>query len=87
MSFFHARATARKKANKIQALKREDGSRCEDVTELKSMVQQFYRTLFSSEPTVSMDVVLDAIPRKVTDEMNTDLTKEYTNKEIKAALF
>jgi hypothetical protein len=42
---------------------------------------------FSSEPTVSMDAVLDAIPRKVSDDMNAELTKEYTNEEIKTALF
>jgi hypothetical protein len=31
--------------------------------------------------------VLDAIPSKVTPEMNADLCKEYTNEEIEAALF
>jgi hypothetical protein len=54
---------------------------------IKGMVQSFYGDLFSSEPTLSTDAVLDAIPCKVSPEMNADLTKEYTNEEIKAALF
>jgi hypothetical protein len=45
-AFFHARASARKRANKIKALRRVDGSRCEDVTEMKGMVQEFYGNLF-----------------------------------------
>jgi hypothetical protein len=34
-----------------------------------------------------MDAVLDAIPRKVSEEMNENLVKEYTNEKIKTALF
>jgi hypothetical protein len=86
-AFFHARASARKKANRIHSLTREDGSRCDDQTEIKGMVQEFYENLFSSEPTVSSDTVLDYIPSKVTHEMNEDLLKPYTNDEIKTALF
>ncbi|XP_071680193.1 uncharacterized protein [Lolium perenne] len=86
-AFFHAKATARKRSNRIKSLRREDGSRCDDQEEIKRMVQQFYGELFTSEPTVSMDAVLDSIPSKVSTEMNADLTKEYTNEEIKSALF
>jgi hypothetical protein len=45
-AFFHARATARKRANKISCLIREDGSRCADLAEIKGMVHNFYETLF-----------------------------------------
>jgi hypothetical protein len=86
-SFFHARATARKRAIKIKALRRDDGSRCEGQNEIKSLVQEFYGELFSSEPTLSIDDVLDSIPCKVSVDMNADLLKEYTNEEIKFALF
>ncbi|KAM0841990.1 hypothetical protein ACQ4PT_058650 [Festuca glaucescens] len=86
-AFFHSKATARKRTNRISALVREDGSVCEDQTEIKSMVHHFYEDLFSSEPVVSMDAVLDAIPLKVDDQMNASLCKEYSNEEIKTALF
>jgi hypothetical protein len=86
-TFFHARASARKRANKIKSLQHDDGSRCTDHVGIKGMVQDFYGDLFTSEPTISTDVVLDDIPCKVSSEMNTDLLKEYTNEEIKTALF
>jgi hypothetical protein len=34
-----------------------------------------------------MDAVLDAVPSKVTAEMNVDLCKPYLDEEIAAALF
>jgi hypothetical protein len=66
---------------------REDGSKCEAQDEIKGMVHQFYETLFSSEPCESMDAVLDAILVKVSDVMNVDLCKPYTDEEIETALF
>jgi hypothetical protein len=86
-SFFHARATARQKTNKIDMLLHADGSKCEVQAELKGMVQEFYENLFSSEPCASVDAVLDAIPTKFTADMNDDLGKPYTDEEIGAALF
>jgi hypothetical protein len=86
-AFFHAKASVRKRTNKIKALVMDDGSRCENIEGIKNMVQNFYESLFSSEPTISMDAVLDAIPCKVTDEMNTSLSHEYSDDEIKTALF
>jgi hypothetical protein len=86
-SFFHARATARRKTNRIDVLRHPDGSKCEVQSEIKGMVQQFYENLFSSEPCALFDAVLDAIPSKVTTDMNDDLCKPYTDEEIGAALF
>jgi hypothetical protein len=86
-AFFHARAAARKRANKISCLLREDGSRCTDMPEIKGMVHNFYEHLFSSEDCPSIDQVLDVIPHKVSDDMNESLCKEYTDEEIKTALF
>ena len=40
-AFFHARASARRCTNKIMALVREDGSRCENQDGIKGMVQSF----------------------------------------------
>jgi hypothetical protein len=86
-AFFHSKATARKRTNHISALIREDGSVCEDQTEIKGLVHHFYEDLFSFEHVVSMDTVLDAIPLKVDDQMNGSMCKEYSNDEIKTALF
>lgn len=92
--FFQARAAARKRTNRIQRLVRDDGSLCDTQGQIKGLVQQFYEKLFTSEHCDAADVVLDAIPQKITPipqkitpEMNEDLSKPYTNEEIKAALF
>ena len=86
-SFFHARASARRRTNRIRWLCKPDGTRCEDQKGIQEMVHNFYLNLFSSEPSTSMDAVLDAIPAKVTAEMNKALLQDYTNEEIKTALF
>jgi hypothetical protein len=51
------------------------------------MVNVFYENLFSSEPCDSVDAVIDSIPIKVTEEMNGDLCKPYSDEEIETALF
>jgi hypothetical protein len=86
-SFFHDRATARKRANKFSSLSREDGSKCESPEEIKGMVKVFYENFFSSEPCDSVDAVLDSIPAKVTEDTNGDLCKPYSDEEIETALF
>jgi hypothetical protein len=74
-AFFHAKATARKRANRITRLIKEDGSICTDSTEIKGMVQLFYDHLFTSESCPATDDVLEAIPQKVTSEMNENLCR------------
>jgi hypothetical protein len=59
-AFFHARASARRRTNRIRALIREDGSRCEELAEIKGMTEHFYGNLFTTEPCDSA-AVLDSI--------------------------
>jgi hypothetical protein len=86
-TFFHARASARRRTNKIDMSMRADGSKCEAHGEIKSMIHLFYEELFSSESCTSTEDILNAIPSKVTNEMNEDLCKPYTDEEIGKALF
>ena len=86
-SFFHARASARRKTNRISYLLREDGTRCEDREELKGMVRDFYTTLFSAERCDHIDDILEAIPCKIDQSINEMLCKPYTDEEIREALF
>jgi hypothetical protein len=57
------------------------------MAEIKGTVEQFYANLFSSEPCDGTDRVLDAIHVKVTNDMNVELCKPYTDEEIKLAAF
>jgi hypothetical protein len=57
------------------------------MAKIKGMVGELYTNLFSSEQCERMDEVLEAIPGKVTAEINADLCKPYSDDEIKVALF
>jgi hypothetical protein len=63
-TFFHEKAFARRKTNRIDALVCEDGSVCTDQNGIKGMVYEFYESLFTSESIDSMDLVLDLFLRK-----------------------
>ena len=84
---FHARASARRRNNKIRYLVQEDGTKCEDQEVIKRMATDFYSNLFSSEPNANIEAILDAIPTKVDQNINEGLCKPYTDEEIKKALF
>ena len=51
------------------------------------MATYFYRTLYTSEGTVNMNLVLDMVPAKVTAAMNESLVASFDKDEIKRALF
>jgi hypothetical protein len=87
ISFFHARATARRRTNKIKYLLREDGSKYEDQTEIKRMAHSFYKDLFTSEPHEEANSVLASISTRIDQTINDDLCRPYSNEEIKEALF
>jgi hypothetical protein len=56
-AFFHARATTRKRTNKIACLARDDGTKCDDMEEIKGMVHHFYEHLFTAESCPLEDTV------------------------------
>ena len=71
----------------IQALYNALGIRVEDKDEMKQLVTDFYKTLYTTEGVQGVDDVLQHVPRKVTPEMNASLCAPYTNEEVKQALF
>ena len=85
--FFHLKASNRRKKNKITRLTRPNGTVCEDQSELETMTREFYEDLYKAEGTIGIEEVLSHVPRKVTNEMNTELESPYTSEEVKVALF
>ncbi|XP_071679666.1 uncharacterized protein [Lolium perenne] len=81
------RANRRRKKNKIEKLKKSDGSMTEDVQELKTLSRNFYIDLYTSEETTGMEEVLAAVDPSVTPEMNARLLAPFDGAEIKTALF
>jgi hypothetical protein len=51
------------------------------------MAHDFYADLYKSENTIGMEEVLSHVPRKVSGEMNEALNADYTEEEVKVALF
>jgi hypothetical protein len=86
-SFFQARATTRRRVNKIKYLLRDDGNKCENQFEIKRTVHTFYKDLFTSEPHVDANKVLELTPIRIDQATNEALCKSYTNEEIREVLF
>jgi hypothetical protein len=85
--YFQQRASMRRRKNRITALAKPDGQLTEDVAELESMTTEFYKDLYTSEGCTNMQEVLDSVPEKLTDEMRALLDADYTEKEVKTALY
>jgi 23S rRNA U2552 (ribose-2'-O)-methylase RlmE/FtsJ len=85
--FFHLCASQRRKKNKITRLCKPDGQFTKDVHELGNLATTFYQDLYRSEGVGGMVVVLNIVPSKVTEEMNSKLIAPIEEKEVKEALF
>jgi len=85
--FFQAKARNRARTNRITAIQRQDGTICENQEELEAMAAAFYQNLFLAQENTDPALVTRAVPRKVTDEMNSTLTTAYSQEEVKKALF
>lgn len=84
-AFFHAMCRERTK-NMIGKLRREDGSWAEEEVEKCSFISNFYGSLFRSNGGRASQQLLDAVERKVTNEMNDFLMRPFSAEEVPAAL-
>ena len=68
-------------------LQRPDGQMTEGTTEMEAFTTAFYTELYTSNGVKNIHHVLDAVPFKVTVEVNEQLIAPYSQKEVKEALF
>ncbi|KAE8785959.1 hypothetical protein D1007_40298 [Hordeum vulgare] len=54
-TFFHQKASGRRKKNRIESVARPDGTVCNDPMELQQMVVEFYENLYASEGVIGME--------------------------------
>jgi hypothetical protein len=85
--FFHLRASQRRRKNCITELVSSNGTVVTDGAALGTMATEFYTDLYSSEGVQGMHEVLDAVPVKVTANMNLMLDAPFVVEEVKNALF
>ncbi|KAL9690969.1 hypothetical protein QQ045_011386 [Rhodiola kirilowii] len=88
-SFFHRKATARKRANNILHLRNNDGNLCYDQLSLETIAKQYFMNIFQSEISISDEEIMESfisLPRKVTSNHNSILLAPYSEREVYAAL-
>lgn len=88
-SFFHASCSERRRRNRINKLRREDGSwveREEREEDKRAMIIEFFKQLFTSNGGQNSQKLLDVVDRKVSGAMNESLRAEFTREEVKEAL-
>ena len=85
-TFFHSKATKRLRKNLIRGIRDGNGAWLTEQDDIGHVIESYYKELFStSNPNLEVDS-LEKIPCMVTDEMNVDLVKEFTELEVKEAL-
>lgn len=59
-----------------------DGTWCNVPSEKELMTRSYFQEVYTKDPTLTPDVVIESIEEKVTPEMNELLCAPFTNKEI-----
>ncbi|XP_024195622.1 uncharacterized protein LOC112198734 [Rosa chinensis] len=87
--FFHRKAANRKRKNVIHGLYDENGVWRDDDKGMEQIVTSYFTQMFTSSP-IDMEAMhhtLEAIQPCVSAEMNLQLCRNYTEEEIREALF
>ena len=85
--FFHSKATQRMKKNHISGIQNAHGQWVEELEEFVEVATNYFNNLFSAGAADQMKECLNAVPNKVTDNMQEVLLGEFTADEVKVALF
>jgi hypothetical protein len=85
--FFHQKAVWRARRNKIKKL-RDDAGNWNDVpSDMERMASSYFKELFTRDPSLHANELVNLMQEKDTEQMNVDLCKEFTDDEISDALF
>jgi hypothetical protein len=85
--YFHRKATAKAKKNRVKRLRKDDGQVTQDKKEMEHMVTNFFKALYSADQVVWPGDVTQLFQPKISDGMNDELCKEFTVEEISNTLF
>ena len=79
-SFFHQRASQRKKKNTIEGLYDENGVWQSDEGRVSAIAERYHTDLFKAQSHTNMDKVLEDFDKVVTDEMVGSLNQHTQRK-------
>ena len=85
--FFHQKAVWRARKNRIRRLKASNGQWCENPDQMAAMATAFFKDLYTKDTGVIPDHLVSMLHARVTNEMNDELCREFSEKEISDALF
>ena len=85
--FFQAKSKERARKNRIESLQNEQGDVVTDQQDLEALVVDFYSNLFTAQPNLEPEQIVQHVPHRVTDDMNEGLCKPFTADEVRRALF
>jgi hypothetical protein len=77
-SYFHKQAVWRARKIKIKKLKDQEGNWCDDPRQMQRMASEFFSDLYTADPNVVPDELINLIEPKITDNMNHDLCQEFS---------
>ena len=84
--YFHSHASQRKRKNLIRKLKDSNGRVVEDNEGIAECLVQYYQNLFCSTNQQYCSSAIDSIQTVITEEMNSKLSSEFTQLEVKQAI-
>ncbi|KAL4284730.1 hypothetical protein GQ457_16G018250 [Hibiscus cannabinus] len=84
-SFFHAKASARRKKNALMGLYDDNGYWQNSTNEVLRIASDYFVSLFSANPPIVDPSFLEHIAPSVTEDMNSGLLATFTAEEVIAA--
>ncbi|KAM0890726.1 hypothetical protein ACQ4PT_026820 [Festuca glaucescens] len=85
--FFHQKAVWRARKNRIKKLKDDAGMSKDTPSDMERMATSYFKELFTRDPSLNAENLVNLFQEKVTADMNESLCKEFTDTEIGDALF
>ncbi|KAL9690018.1 hypothetical protein QQ045_010411 [Rhodiola kirilowii] len=89
-SFFHAKASQRRKSNLISKLQNKEGSWITQEEQMGELIKEYFTDIFSSSKgpqQVDQDCTYSCVQQKVTTEMAGKLCEPVSEMEVQAAVF
>ncbi|KAL4348725.1 hypothetical protein GQ457_17G008210 [Hibiscus cannabinus] len=83
-SFFHAKASARRKKNVLMGLCDANDHWQTSTSDVLHIASDYFVDLFSAGPLVEVPAFLEHIPPSVTEDMNSALTPNFTSDGVSA---
>jgi hypothetical protein len=85
--FFHQKAVWRARRNTIKKLKDDDKVWYDAPSDMEQMASSYFQELFTRDPSLNADDLVNMTQERVSADMNGDLCKEFIDDEIGDALF